>query len=256
MRCFFGFSNLRMSKHILLLFSLVILNLSMPLYGQIYEVGAYGGISGYRGDLNQTKLFNKTHGAGGLMLRYSHNQHVAARLNIGYTVLRGNDVRKYNPYFIFPERNSKYSFETTVAEASLQGEVNFLHFIVGNADTRFTPYIFGGGGGIYFNPKVYRNNIRYNETGHLEEDPQESEQAKENFALISLVGFGVKLNVVRDIVVDAAWGFRFSNTDYLDQVGLRGNPKDDDYYSIISLTVTYKFLDRSRARCPMHHLPN
>jgi len=247
-----------MSRLLFILFFGTTLLLPISLHGQIYEVGAYGGLSGYRGDLNQTKLFNQTHYAAGLMLRYAHNQHVSARLNMGYTLLRGADFRDDNPYIIFPpNRNSDFSFKTTVLEASLQAEVNFLPFTAGDPATRFTPYIFGGGGGIYFNPRVYMNENLYGGSSHLEidtdGDDREQRLAKENLALISLAGFGFKLNVVRDIVLDASWGFRFSNHDYLDQVSLKGNPKDNDYYSIISLTITYKFLDRSRPPCPMHH---
>ena len=228
---------------------MVSFNLPSPLLGQTYEIGAYGGISAYRGDLNQTKLFNKTHGAGGVMLRYSHNEHIAARLNLGYTMLRGSDTRMDNPYIIFPDTVREYSFETNVFELSLQGEVNFLQFTPGDPETRFTPYIFGGGGGIYFIPNVYKSHTAYPGSGHLEPN----EQPEANFAFIGLLGFGFKLNVARDILLDASWGFRFSDTDYLDEVSLRGNPKDNDYYSILSLTVTYKFLDRSRPPCPMYH---
>ncbi len=239
------------------MFFLLTLTLAMPVYGQIYEVGAYGGISAYRGDLNQTKLFNKTHGAGGLMLRYGHNQHVAARLNTGYTVLRGANTRHDNPYIIFPRGIDDYRFQTTLLELSLQAEVNFLPFTAGDPETRFTPYIFGGGGGIYFDSNIYRGIAPYPGDDHLK-DPTtlDLEDTGSSIAAIGLVGFGFKLNVARDIVVDAAWGFRFSNTDYLDEVSLRGNPKDNDYYSILNLTVTYKFLDRSCPACPMHHFPN
>ncbi len=250
-----------MPKYILLSLLIIIISY-LPANGQIYEVGASVGMSAYRGDLNLNKIFNKTHSAGGLILRYSHNEHIGARLNLGYTLLRGSDSRSDNPYIIFPNTASsppsappvrQFSFETTVLEASLQIEVNFLPFTAGDPETRFTPYIFGGGGGIYFNPDIYRDKQPYEGDDHLIiPTTGDLEDTGRNFAAIGLAGFGFKLNVVRDIVVDASWGFRFSDTDYLDEVSLRGNPKDNDYYSIISLTVTYKFLDRSRPPCPMH----
>lgn len=246
-----------MSRLILILLFLAILALDKPVYGQIYEVGVYGGISAYRGDLNQTKLFNKTHGAGGIMLRYAHNQHVSARLNMGYSVLRGADTRSDNPHLIFSDTINDFSFETTLLELSLQTEVNFLPFTAGDPETLFSPYIFGGIGGIFFKPQIYKNKTPYGGTEHLENPtPRDIEDTGSSIAAIGLVGFGIKLNVARNIVADAAWGFRFSNTDYLDEVSLRGNPKDNDYYSIIGLTVTYKFLDRSRPPCPMHRFPN
>ncbi len=244
-----------MSRIIQLAF-LFVMFFHTPLHGQFYEVGAFGGMSAYRGDLNQTKLFNKTYGAG-LMMRYSHNQHISARLNTGYTVLNGNDSKDDNPYIIFPNGIREYSFETTLIELSIQGEVNFLPFTPGDTDTRFTPYIFGGIGGIYFDSQIYRNRQPYAGDDHLT-DPitGDVEDTGSSIAAIGLVGFGFKFNVADDFTLGAEWGFRFSNTDYLDEVSLGGNPKDNDYYSLMSLTLTYKFLDRSRPPCPMHRFQN
>ena len=241
---------------------LLLLLISTTAGAQIYEIGLQGGISAYRGDLNLDKYFNKIHQAGGLMIRYNHNQHVSARLNGTYTVLRGSDLRSRNPYIIFPP-NREYEFETTLLELSLQAEINFLPFTSGDVETRFTPYLFGGLGGIYFNPTGYTNA----HTANWEEIDNHAHwyggvkpDDFSNLSVISLMGFGFKFNIVQDFIAGIEWGMRYAGlpgnngrgTDYLDMVSLKGNPKNNDWYSILGVSFTYKFLDRSQPPCPLY----
>ncbi len=226
---------------------------------QIYEVGLQGGISAYRGDLNLDKYFNKIYGTGGIMLRYNHNQHFSARLNGTYTVLRGSDLRSNQPYIILPPAR-QYEFETQLVELSFQAEVNFLPFTAGNVETRFTPFLFGGFGGIYYDPKVIDPSTRMivvtDDHWYNNEKPDDFS----NFSVISLFGFGFKFNIAPDFIAGVEWGMRYAGipgnngrgTDYLDMVSLKGNPKNNDWYSILSVSFTYKFLDRSRPPCPLY----
>ncbi len=248
---------------------LLLLLVSGTARAQIYEVGLQGGISAYKGDLNPVKTykgnlnldnyFYKIHGAGGIMVRYNHNKHVSARINGTYTILRGSDLSNKQPYVIVPPLK-QYEFETQLVEVSLQAEVNFLPFTAGNMETRFTPYLFGGFGGIYYNPTSTH-------TGdfHTDEDNRHWYGGSEpsdfsNFSVISLFGFGFKFNIAEDFSAGVEWGMRYAGlpgnrgrgTDYLDMVSLKGNPKNNDWYSIVGLSFTYKFLDRSQPPCPIY----
>ncbi len=230
---------------------------------QIYEIGLQGGISAYKGDLNIDKIYNKVFGYGGIMIRYNHNQHISARLNGAYTLLRGSDLRRDLPYVIIPPAK-QYEFETQLAELSLQAEVNFLPFTVGDIETRFTPFLFGGFGGIYYDPTGYEN-------AHTADDRQEINDSKHwyrdvepddfsNFSVIGLFGFGFRFNLSEDFVAGVEWGMRYAGlpgnngrgTDYLDMVSLKGNPKNNDWYSFLGIHFTYKFLDRSQPPCPLY----
>ncbi len=255
----------------------VLLPFAGPASSQIYEIGLQGGVSAYKGDLNPVKTykgnlnldnyFYKIHGAGGIMVRYNHNQHVSARINGTYTILRGSDLSNMQPYVIIPPLK-QYEFETQLVEVSLQAEVNFLPFTAGNIETRFTPYLFGGFGGIYYDPTAYQNAHTANPVEIIDNNNQlgahwynEDERDDfSNFSIISLFGFGFKLNIVEDFTAGIDWGMRYAGlpgnsgagTDYLDMVSLRGNPKNNDWYSIVALSFTYKFLDRSRPPCPIY----
>lgn len=205
-------------------------------YGQIYEAGIMGGSSFYIGDLrlymSPGDLFHDNGFAAGGLIRYSHNQHVAARVNLLWANIYGSD--KESPFKI-PASGPAYEFNTSVLELSLQAEVNFLPFWPGDTETRFTPYLFGGVGGMYYNMKP------------------KGVQSESGFTRNFLLGLGVKLNVLNNMTAGIEWGMRNTNTDNLDYItgsSVPGNPKKTDWYSFFGLTLTYKFLDKSCPPCP------
>ncbi len=207
-------------------------------YGQIYEAGIMGGSSFYIGDLRSymlpDDLFHDNGFAAGGLIRYSHNQHVAARINMLWANIHGSD--KESPFEINPG-GPDYEFSTSILEFSLQAEINFLPFWPGDDETRFTPFLFGGVGGMYFNMKP---NVGQEESG---------------VTRIFLLGMGIKLNVSNNMSAGFEWGMRNAETDNLDYVtgtGMPGNPKNTDWFSFIGLTLTYKFLDRSCPPCPKY----
>ncbi len=241
---------------------------ALPAKAQIYEVGATGGISAYMGDLNTDKVFNKIWGGGGVMLRYNHNEHISARVNAYHTVLRGSDKRESQPYVILPP-GKKFEFKTTLYELSFQAEINFLPFVTGDIYTRFTPYLFAGLGGIYFDPRGYRDlnasglvKIDFDENPPDEWGNEKKPNEYSNLSIISIIGYGFKFNLSNNFIAGFEWGVRYAGapffkkygTDYLDMVSLKGNPKTNDWYSVLGLTFTYKFLDRSRPPCPNYNL--
>jgi hypothetical protein len=236
---------------------------------QIYEVGFTGGMSSYMGDLNSKNLFHRVYGGTGAMIRYNHNQHISGRLNAFYSILRGSDMRGDQPYMILPI-SKQFEFETDLIELSIQAEINFLPFITGNTDTRFSPYLFGGLGGIYFNPRANSNAHTTNPTViNFDDDDIINDWGNElrpgeysNFSIISIFGYGFKYNLSENFIAGIEWGMRYAGapllnrygTDYLDMVSLKGNPKNNDWYSVLGFTFTYKFLDRSQPPCPNHNL--
>lgn len=200
--------------------------------GQIYEAGILTGSSFYSGDLRQFMspgdLFQDNRLAGGVMLRYSHNRHLAARLTMLAGHIEGN--QENSPFII---DDLSYSFETLLIESSIQGEVNFLPFLPGNTDTRFTPYIFGGAGALYYSRDDY-----------------------DAFTAGYLLGTGFKLNLSSRLTTGVEWGMRRTRSDNLDyamELTIPGNPKRNDWYSFAGISLSYKFLDRSQAVCPFHN---
>ncbi len=218
---------------------MLLLGLLLGLTGasaQIYEVGVFAGSAYYMGDLNPSRQFHNPDMALGALMRYNHNQHLSARANLNYGRIGGSDSD--SPFNIDPDPESPvYEFRTRVFEASLQGEINFLPFDPGYIDTPFTPYIFGGAGAVYYDPRSVQGNSTEIE-------------ATDQFTHLWLFGLGVKFNISRYLTAGTEWGMRHTATDYLDKVHLQGNPKNNDWYSFAGLVLTFKFRDNSRHHCP------
>lgn len=207
------------------------------VFGQIYEVGVLGGSSFYIGDLrpymDPGDLFQDNGFAGGALLRYNHNQHIGLRLNTLWANVSGHES---NSNYIIDGGN--YSFNTRIIELSLQGEVNFLPFTPGDEETRFTPYLFAGAGAIYYSLSP--------STGFADDSG-----ISRNF----LTGIGFKLNISAKLTAGVEWGMRSTWTDdldYYESISAQGNPKTNDWYSFTGISISYKFLDRSRPPCPLY----
>ncbi len=220
------------------------------IYSQTYDVGLFAGGSSYLGDLNPymkpADLSVNIQPAMGGMLRYNHNLHVSARLNASFVQIKGSNEN--SPYSILPE--GIFEFATNIYELSLQGEINFLPFFSGDVETRFTPYLFGGIGGMYFTSKVYDNKVPIPGNTHF--DNQDEKYRVYDY--LGLIGFGFKVNIANDFTAGLEWGLRSTNSHYLDEVRFKGNPKKKDWYTLFGLSLTYKFLDRSRPPCPNYNL--
>jgi hypothetical protein len=247
------------------------------------EMGVFFGGSYYLGDLNPARHFAMMQIGAGAIYRYNINENLALRLNGFMGNVAGSDARiQYNT-------NRNLQFRSKIAELSLQGEVNFLHFIPGDPETPATPYIFGGGGIFRFNPQAEINGQWYN-LKQLTTEGQGSElyPDRKPYSLTStifLFGIGYKFNINRQFTAAFEWGMRRTGTDYLDDVSTtypnadvfggnsialevydrslenrgenenfqRGNPNTNDWYSFAGIVLTIRIKDFNRHKCPAYN---
>ena len=226
-----------------LIFMMILVGMPKHAGAQRNELGLMFGGAFYMGDLNpELPMVMINPGIGGLY-RLNFNHHWSVRANVLYMRVEGNDrFIAYNP-----DRN--LSFFSDIYEFSLQGEVNFFRFQPGNLNYLMTPYLFAGAGAFMFNPKQVQLDGSIIDLHNLNMNPAR----ENNYELASyqlMFGFGFKLNVSRFITTGIEWGMRRTGTDYLDDVSLRGNPKNNDWYSFFGAVLTFKINDPSRARCP------
>ncbi len=234
------------------------------LFGQAtYEIGGFGGVSYYIGELNPVGHFKPalTHRAFGGYFRQALNSRWALRYGFNYGKISGNDTYSTSVF----NQNRNLSFESKLYEGNFLIEFNFLHYHSFVYKDFFSPYIFGGVGLVRFNPFASLN-------GNLYELHQIDTEPNGSFYLRTVLsfpfGFGVKFKFSHRILFALETGIRKSASDRMDDVsgfypdpanldniavGLsnksggaadwgsqRGNPNDRDWYSFSGLQVSIR----------------
>ena len=118
-----------------------------------FEVGGWLGVGHYFGDLNSTYSLKRPGAAGGLIGRYNFNNRISVRLSANYGRVSAYDSDSDNSF----QQSRNLSFRSDILEGLGQLEFNFLPYVHGSEDQFFTPYLFGGFGFSYFNPKAELN---------------------------------------------------------------------------------------------------
>ena len=145
------------------------------------------------------------------------NPHLGIRLGASYTNITAAD--SLSTARVKQERNLRFASNLFEFHGGL--ELNFLPI---EADrVKFTPYIFGGIGLFHFNPytdgvageKVYLRPLS-TEGQNIPVYPDRKEYGVVNVSFP--FGGGLKAFIGKTIMMSAEVGFRWTNTDYLDDV--------------------------------------
>jgi opacity protein-like surface antigen len=198
---------------------IVLSTLFIPLAKAQYarnEIGIFGGVSYYMGDLNPSKLFLMSRPAYGLIYRYNISPRFALKINGFYGDLAGSDaVSKTNV-----TRN--LSFKSYITDISVQIELNFLRYITGHDRYKFSPYIFAGVSLFSFNPKAEYDGKWYAlQPLGTEGQGTTLPGVAKRYSLTSIglpFGIGVKYCPVKFMCIGLEWGYRKTFTDYIDDV--------------------------------------
>jgi len=183
-----------------------------------HEIGIQLGVSNYYGDL-QPKLW-ASYGyqpMGGIVYKYFMTPHTGIRFGASYTNLSAAD--SLSPIPVNRARN--LSFSTRLFEFHGALEFNFLPIDVFRR--KATPYVFAGIAAFYFNP--YAEDLAGNK--HFLRPLSTEGQGlpmypdRKQYSLVNVafpVGGGFKFFIGKTIMLTTELGFRYTNTDYLDDV--------------------------------------
>jgi opacity protein-like surface antigen len=194
------------------------------------DVGIMVGGSYYIGDLN-SKQFQFTKPAGGIVFRYCFNKRAAIRANLLMGSITASDSYSDSQW----QRDRNLDFKSSITELSTQFEFNFLNYkIGGNDDQNFSPYIFMGLAGFHFNPQGQTANGQWVALQPLSTEgeglPAGSLSHQYKLTQVSIpFGVGFKTGFSKNMCVGFEWGMRKTFTDYLDDVS-------STYYSPAILT--------------------
>ena len=213
------------------------------------EMGLFGGVSYYLGDLNHSQQFKSPRPAFGFIARYVISDRLAAKLNI----IGGGIAGKYpangecypDKLFLGTGTSStgrepstlSYSFERMLVDVGVTGEFNFRSFdhMFNQDQSRFAPYMTIG-----LATTIYKSYKDYSTW-------------KTDFVLSLPFGLGMKYKVNKWLRVGAEWTMRKSFADDLDYVdpeqadintndpfgsGVHKLTHNNDWYSFCGFTVT------------------
>ena len=183
-----------------------------------HEMGIFGGTSSYYGDL-QEKLFPDEgyRASGGLMYKYFVHPSLGFRFGATYASLYGADSLSESP--AVKKRN--LNFQTNLFELSAAVEANMIP--VDFDEYKFSPYIFAGFCLFYYNPYTIAPNDDKIYLRPLSTEGQGLRQYPDRkvYTLVNAgfpLGGGIKTLIGKTVLIGAEIGFRYTVTDYLDDV--------------------------------------
>ena len=207
---------------------LLLLSLSFTCAGQRNaDYGIMAGVTSYIGDINPGKLLYSPSPAAGVFYRYNFHPRCALRGSFLYGGLSANDLDFNNSF----QQARKASFSGGVGDMALQFEFNFRPYSTMGKIWDFTPY-FAAGAGIAF---INTTSITY--------------QPVIPFTL------GFKVNVIKNLGLEAEYGFRKTFYDNFDGLKDMVAPADyawlhnNDWYTFTGISITWKIYNRL-AGCP------
>jgi len=189
------------------------------LYDSYKNEGEFGiglGAGHYFGDLNTRGAINRPKFSGGIYFIKQFNNYVGLRISGDYAFLGYSDIYSKNE----TQKRRNLSFNTNVWELSLSGYFNFFRFIPGVEGYNFTPYLSLGAGVFSYDPYAYLQGTKYYLRPLGTEGQNVDSGAKQYGDMAICIPFtiGVKYAINENVNVFAEIGYRFTTTDYLDDV--------------------------------------
>lgn len=207
-------------------------------YSQQFEVGFLAGGANYIGDVGKSNYILPNSPVGGLLAKWNRSPRHALRLSLLYAQISADDTNSEDTR----RQQRGYSFENTIAEASLGLEFNFWDFDLTNPLPQSTPYLYTG--------------LTYFRADHVWlKDGRAANLVNEGsnweFAIPMVMGY--KEAITEHIIGALEIGARYTMTDNLDgswpeeYLGRRdpnrefGNRNTNDWYVFTGITFTFTF---------------
>ena len=212
-----------------------------------HEIGLTMGLSNYYGDLQPKIWANYGYQPMvGLMYKYFMTPYIGMRFGASYTNLSAAD--SLSTIKVNQLRN--LSFTTRLFEVHGALELNLLPIEINKM--KISPYLFGGIALFYFNP--YAQDVNGNlvalrplstEGEGLPMYPDRKQYSVVNVAFP--VGGGFKFFIGKKIMFTTELGFRYTNTDYIDDVSKSYVNLDTlrAYKGSVARSFAYRGLDRN-----------
>lgn len=220
--------------------SICLLLIAINTYSQHSEVGVFGGIAYYNGELNPSiQLINEVNPVIGLFYRKNLSTRYALKYGANYGKISATDRLNSSDLSSFRD----LSFSASILDAYGILEFNFLPYQINNdRTTAYSPYVFIGLAAFRVNPTIENSN--------------EITTTGTKYGPAIPFGAGIKFNFIENLGMSIEWTFRKTFSDEIDGLPptyLSGyqlsNTQNNDWYSFFGITLNYKFLTESDV-CP------
>lgn len=203
-----------------------------------WELGGWGGVSYYFGDLNTSYSLSTPGPAAGAAARWNFNNRVCLKFsgNIGY--VSADDANSSNSF----EQARNLHFRSLIFDGTGQFEFNFLPYNHGSRDEFYTPYLFAGFSVFNFNPQAEYQG----EWVDLRPLGTEGQfRGEEYFTTVGAfaIGGGFKIDLSYRWSINAEISARRLFTDFVDDVS--GTYPDMDDLEALNGQIAVDLSDRS-----------
>ncbi len=206
---------MRIFQYILIIPFFLLFHLT-GINAQFMEVGGFGGVASYIGDVNEGVFLPNTQVMFGGFICYNFHPNFSAKAIFLKGTLQARDRNSGKPHI----RERNLSFKSDLMEMGFQFDFNIFSFAPDNSGRVFSPYLFTGASLILFQPTT----VYEGETIYLQQvgtEGQGLEGFAEKYKLFSFafpVGIGIKYAISNRINIGLEIGYRFTLTDYIDDV--------------------------------------
>jgi hypothetical protein len=182
------------------------------------EFGLAVGAGHYFGDLNTRASLNRPKFSAGAFYIKQFNNYIGLKIAANYARLGYSDIYSKNK----TQRRRNLSFNSNIWEFSASGQFNFFHFNPGVDGYNFTPYVSLGVGIFSYDPYAYlAGNKYYLRPLGTEGQGSSLYPNRKQYGTIAgcfPLSVGLKYALTEGTNVFAEVGYRFTTTDYLDDV--------------------------------------
>lgn len=244
-------------KRLLVLFMVAFLAVE-ALGQQSVDIGILGGAGTYFGDMTKIEMNKSINPAYGGFLRFNFNPRYALRFNVINSSIGAQGEFESHPW----------NFDKNVLDISLHFEFNYLKYIVGDKETPWSTYLFGGVG-----MQTYSYEMNPDKLNPLV-DPSYFANADYSGSVISPIipfGLGFKFNLSRRWGIALEGSLRKSFSDKLDnlddplsyvdsqgvQIKYTDQLHNNDWTSYVTIHLVYKAIYGNRnwmLKTPKHNI--
>ncbi|MFY7964262.1 MAG: DUF6089 family protein [Chitinophagaceae bacterium] len=197
---------------------------SLESFEHVGEIGVSVGAAHYFGDLNPEFDISRPKFSAALHYTKQMNNYVGLKISATYAGLGYADKYSKNVF----QQNRNLSFNSDVWEFSLNGTFNFFSFNPGFEGNNYTPYVGLGIGVFTYDPYAYLNGEKYLlrtvGTEGQGSDAYPDRLPYKNYAFCMPLTLGFKYAFSPSMNVFTELRYRFTNTDYLDDVSTTYTP--------------------------------